>query len=528
MIMRRLLVSSSFVLAMAALGCSSTSTTPGPGTATGGGSAGGASGAGNVAGVGGGQPGSGGSSGAGNVAGMAGASAGGGDAGSGGALQTGPITGQQAILQMQRGINLGNTFDAPGGETAWGNPVVQDYYFDDYKAAGFQAVRIPVTWDQHTAMTAPYAVDDKFLSRVEQVVDWGLSRGLFIIVNAHHEAWLKESVTPEHVARFAAIWTQVAARFQGKSDRLLFEILNEPHPMSADDLTALNSQILGIMRQTNPTRLVVYAGTDYSGDNFLEQQPVPVTNDPYLIANFHCYSPWTFVSGGPDLIWGSPSDRAAVSGIFDGVAKFAAAKGLPVMVNEFGAGPNHDYDSRMSFYQTYVDDTILNGMAFFAWDDGGDFRTYDRQVPASHAAGGHWIGDVKDEMTANVFSPAGVKAVYSSASSGGTKEASSDVGGGKDVGQLQSGDWLNYLITVPEAGTYQLELRVASANAGARVVAQPTTGGTAYATFDVPATGGAQTWSPISQPVTLSAGVQYLQIKAQTGPFSLSSVRLSR
>ena len=69
------------------------------------------------------------------------------------------------------------------------------------------------------------------------------------------------------------------------------------------------------------------------------------------------------------------------------------------MVNEFGAGPNHDYGSRMAFYRAYVENTISHGMAFFAWDDGGDFRTYDRQPPADHKAGGQWVGDVKDVMT---------------------------------------------------------------------------------------------------------------------------------
>jgi len=28
------------------------------------------------------------------------------------------ITGREAVLQMQRGINIGDTFDAPGGETS--------------------------------------------------------------------------------------------------------------------------------------------------------------------------------------------------------------------------------------------------------------------------------------------------------------------------------------------------------------------------------------------------------------------------
>jgi Cellulase (glycosyl hydrolase family 5) len=323
---------------------------------------------------------------------------GGGGVGDGGAPPA-PVTAQEAILLMQRGINLGNSFDAPPGETAWGNPEIQDYYFDDYKTAGFTAVRIPITWDQHTATTSPYAIDETFMSRVEQVVDWGLNRGLFIIMNAHHESWIKHDYSATNVARFDAIWTQISNRFKNKSDRLVFEILNEPEAMSVANLDSLNARILGIIRKTNPTRIVVYAGTNYSSDWDLEQVKVPATGDRYLIANFHCYSPWSFVSGGPDVIWGSQADKDAIKAIFDGVAQFVASRGIPAMVNEFGAGPNHDYNSRMAFYRTYVDNTIKHGMAFFAWDDGGMFRTYDRQLPQDHTPGGKWLGDVKDVMT---------------------------------------------------------------------------------------------------------------------------------
>lgn len=51
---------------------------------------------------------------------------------------------------MHKGINIGNTLDAPSGETTWGNPVIEEYYFDDYKDQGFTAIRIPVTWGKRT------------------------------------------------------------------------------------------------------------------------------------------------------------------------------------------------------------------------------------------------------------------------------------------------------------------------------------------------------------------------------------------
>ena len=328
-----------------------------------------------------------------------------------------------AILQMQRGINLGNTFDAPDGETSWGNPLVQEYYFDDYLAAGFKAVRVPVTWDKHTATTAPYQIDSTFLARVEQVIDWGLSRGLFIIVNAHHEAWLKNSYSAVNVARFNAIWTQVSSRFKDKSEKLLFEILNEPQPMVIDNLNALNKRILGIIRETNPTRLVVYAGAGYSSKDDLKNVQVPDSSDRYLIANFHCYDPWSWVSSkDASVTWGTDSDVKAIKALFDDIANFMASKNIPLMVNEFGTPALHEYNSRMTFYQTYYENALTHGMASFAWDDGGDFRTYDRQLPQDHKTNGQWVSDVHLILGGNIFSPKGLKAICWSQMSGVQRE----------------------------------------------------------------------------------------------------------
>lgn len=60
---------------------------------------------------------------------------------------------------MRRGINIGNTLDAPSGETTWGNPAIQEYYFDDYKDAGFTSIRIPVTWNKHAKESSPYTIN---------------------------------------------------------------------------------------------------------------------------------------------------------------------------------------------------------------------------------------------------------------------------------------------------------------------------------------------------------------------------------
>lgn len=86
-----------------------------------------------------------------------------------------------------------------------------------------------------------------------------------------------------------------------------------------------------------------------------------------------------------------------------------------------------------------------------------------------------------------------------------------DSGGGYDIGWTRATEWLNYTVNVASAGTYTLEVRVASDGPG----------GTFHVEFGgvdktgsmvVPNTGGWQSWQTISRTVTLSAGQQAMRI----------------
>ena len=291
-----------------------------------------------------------------------------------------------AAAQMGRGINLGNTLEPPT-EGAWNNAPAQESLFEAYREAGFSTVRVPVRWDQHMGRSAPFTIDEAWLSRVEQVVDWGLERDLFVILNAHHDDWLKlDYDNPTLQARFDSLWSQVATRFQDKSDKLLFEIFNEPfEPMTLAQTNDMNARVLPLIRRTNPTRLVLYSGASYSSLPQLIAADVP--DDPYVMGYYHSYDPYEFGLLGQST-WGSAADRATLSQAFDRIASWSQATGVPVVLSEFGAIRTADYNSRMRHYAAFVVGALEAGIPFQAWDDGGDFRIYDR--PA-----GEWE-DVKD------------------------------------------------------------------------------------------------------------------------------------
>jgi endoglucanase len=281
------------------------------------------------------------------------------------------LTPEEAVAQMQRGINMGNTLEPPL-EGGWNNPPAEEVYFDLYQEAGFDVVRIPVRWDEHTSESSPYIVDETWMDRVEQVVDWGLSRDLFVVLNTHHEEWIKsEYDNPLNRARFDSIWSQVANRFRDKPEKLIFEIINEPKGLTMEQNNELHQRVLNIIRLTNPTRNVIVQGHEWGGADELITMTIP--DDPYLIGSFHSYDPWPFGLEGTGT-FGSAADLQTLENKFIKVKNWSNTSGVPIFLGEFACHRDADYNSRMKHYRAYVNLALKYGFTFCSWDDGGNFQ----------------------------------------------------------------------------------------------------------------------------------------------------------
>ncbi len=91
-------------------------------------------------------------------------------------------------------------------------------------------------------------------------------------------------------------------------------------------------------------------------------------------------------------------------------------------------------------------------------------------------------------------------------------ESSTDAGGGYNVGYAFAGEWLNYTVNVAAAGTYDVEVRVASPGAGGTFHLE-VNGVNKGGAFNVPNTGGWQTWVTLRKSgITLSAGQQVIKL----------------
>ena len=111
----------------------------------------------------------------------------------------------------------------PTAKLAWGNPKTTKSMIDTVKAAGFNAVRIPVSWNDHMNGDT---IDSAWMDRVNEVVDYAIDNGMYVILNVHHDdyTWLNPSKADESKvkARLTKIWEQIASRFKDYDEHLLF------------------------------------------------------------------------------------------------------------------------------------------------------------------------------------------------------------------------------------------------------------------------------------------------------------------
>ena len=323
-------------------------------------------------------------------------------------------TGAERVLEMGRGINLGNVLSAPA-EGDWAAPVTEQYFIDVAKA-GFTNVRIPVdffgtrtTGSVNGTSTSSYSasagtaaeytgetftINSTYLTRLTTVIDWSLAQGLVTILDFHgsdlKSDFIKTFKVGEDVytdplsarraadyAKFRAIWTILADTFKDKDHKLVFEIINEPYfYMSKADMDTLNSDILAIITVggNNPERNIILTGGGETSYNAITQlDPTLFDNSPNrLIGTFHYYNPYNFTSSslesGNVESWGSSSDESAIDGHFTTVKSWTDTNEVPVFLGEFGADNTGGYN-----YSTGDLNTVSDNSTGFA--DGGPDNT---------------------------------------------------------------------------------------------------------------------------------------------------------
>lgn len=333
------------------------------------------------------------------------------------------ITSQQLVEDMTFGWNLGNTLDVCQAdrdgdgkinehveagekvdETLWGNPKATKELFTSLKKNGVNAVRIPVTWRDH--MDSNGNIDREWMDRVQQVVDYAYSQGMYVIINVHHDgggdpkfgAWIIEESQKDYntfLKKYKNIWKQIAERFKNYSDYLIFESMNEVgfdtlyNKNKADAynlINKINQDFVDIIRATggnNAKRHLLIAGYYTDIERTCDSlYKMPDDKAGRCILSVHYYTPWDFCTCDIKHTWGTNSEVRQMETLIGKMKKNFVDKGIPVIIGEYAASGS-DLSSCIFFIEKLNKLCSDYGIATFIWDSGRQVnrKTYKWRTP---------------------------------------------------------------------------------------------------------------------------------------------------
>ncbi len=333
------------------------------------------------------------------------------------------ITSQQLVEDMTFGWNLGNTLDVCQAdrdgdgkinehveagekvdETLWGNPKATKELFTSLKKNGVNAVRIPVTWRDH--MDSNGNIDREWMDRVQQVVDYAYSQGMYVIINVHHDgggdpkfgAWIIEESQKDYntfLKKYKNVWKQIAERFKNYSDYLIFESMNEVgfdtlyNKNKADAynlINKINQDFVDIIRATggnNAKRHLLIAGYYTDIERTCDSlYKMPDDKAGRCILSVHYYTPWDFCTCDIKHTWGTNSEVRQMETLIGKMKKNFVDKGIPVIIGEYAASGS-DLSSCIFFIEKLNKLCSDYGIATFIWDSGSQVnrKTYKWRTP---------------------------------------------------------------------------------------------------------------------------------------------------
>ncbi|MGN0379486.1 MAG: glycoside hydrolase family 5 protein [Butyrivibrio sp.] len=316
------------------------------------------------------------------------------------------------VKEIKFGFSIGNTLDSTSDtlirveppfkfETAWGNPKITQELIDAMIDAGANVIRIPVSWKDHIADGPDYTIVESWMKRVKEVVDYAYDRGVYVILNLHHEDWNYPYYDNEEAAcaEMSAIWGQIAETFKDYDEHLIFEGQNEPRKVGTklewnggdkegwDVVNATNKAFIDTVRNSggsNPYRLLMIPGYAANSTVGIKHLQIP-EDDNRIIVSVHAYVPYSFAldTKGTDKWNNNTKD---IDTLMNDLKTLFTDKGIPVIIGEFGAVNKDNESERAEWVSYYINAAKEIGVPCVWWDngavkgDGENFGMIDRKT----------------------------------------------------------------------------------------------------------------------------------------------------
>ncbi len=302
----------------------------------------------------------------------------------------------EILDEMGLGWNLGNTLDAPDGETSWGQPVTTKEMIDKIHELGFNTIRIPTSWGLHTSGAPDYTIEEEWMQRVEEIVNYALSDDMFVILNSHHDNdfyYPTKEHSEESVNYIEKIWTQIAERFKNYDQHLIFQSMNEPRLTGTNNewwIDYNNQQCLEAIEVINDCNQkfvdVVRASGAENADRFLLcssycGSPEYSLQDPYklpkdsaegkLMISVHAYTPYNLaMNSDPSYRTFGEAEKRELDSVMQRHYDKYGKNGVGVIIDEMGIiNKNNPYDRQDWAAYFVAKAKSLNEVCVW-WDNG--------------------------------------------------------------------------------------------------------------------------------------------------------------
>lgn len=303
--------------------------------------------------------------------------------------------------KLKIGWNLGNALDSTwvmqneeDSEMSWGSPKITEEMILAVKNAGFNTIRIPISWHHH--MDERRKISDYWLGRVKEVVDYAYNNGLYVIINLHHDID-KSHYYPTYETLaisldfISAIWTQLCEAFRDYDEHLIFEAINEPRLIGTDlewwiDTSSdIGKEAIDCIMQTNQAFVDLVRAS--GGNNAARCLMTPsycasykyacddlfnLPDDPAkrTMVSIHAYEPQSFAlfnDDDSDFASGHIADH--LDDIMDKIYEKFTSKGIPAIIGEFGARDKNNLESRVYYAAYYAAAARARGITCLWWDN---------------------------------------------------------------------------------------------------------------------------------------------------------------
>ena len=181
-------------------------------------------------------------------------------------------------LPFKRGTNCRGLDESAYSTSTWGKTYIYglDSTYTDIKAKGFDFVRLSVDLTKYydDNNDCLYTSGDYSITNIDTFLQKFINAGLYPhLLMGRFDGGGVTATNAAHQAKFKRVWQLVADRYKDWSDMLAFELLNEPNESTDESVAALNTllaEAVALIRETNPTRLILWPLADYGAAWTLE------------------------------------------------------------------------------------------------------------------------------------------------------------------------------------------------------------------------------------------------------------------